>query len=435
VAITSGWSNVRRAFAHRHYRTYQTGRFVSQITVWMYKVAIGWMVWKLTHSAAWLGVFGLLDQLPALFILPVAGALADRLDSLKVMRVTQAILLVQAVSLSLLDAFDLLTLWNLIVFALVYGLVNAAQQPAGQAILPNLLDRHELATAYGLNSLTFNVSRFIGPMLAGIIINAWGTAPAIFCNAIGATFFSIALMRMQTLFTFPKRPRSASSAVFRDIREGFRYARRHPGIGPTMAIMSSLSILPFTIDLLLPSLADGVFHAGAQGLAWMTSMMGVGAMAQAAVMARRGGVAGLSAYFFRGILGLGATFLLLSVSPALWMALICIFSIGFTSSATRVSSMTLLQYSVDADMRGRVASFYAMINQTGPALASLFVGVLGDHIGLKLTMGLIGVWTLAAWALGVSHKAAMRDSLEKDVHPAPASDSRKPRGAAKTDAA
>jgi MFS family permease len=117
------------------------------------------------------------------------------------------------------------------------------------------------------------------------------------------------------------------------------------------------------------------------------------------------------------------------------MALICIFCIGFASSATRVSSMTLLQYSVDADMRGRVASFYAMINQTGPAFASLFVGAAGDYVGVQLTMGLIGVWTLAAWAIGVRRKPAMRDSLEKDVLPAPTSESRKTRRTAENDVA
>ena len=433
IATLAGWSNVARAFRNRNYRIYQSGRFVSQITVWMYKVAIGWMVWKLTLSATWLGVFGALDQLPALFILPVAGALADRVNALKVLRSTQAILLVQAVVLSALDAFDMLDLWALVAVTLINGLINAVQQPASQSILPNLLRRDELATAYGLNSLTFNVSRFTGPMLAGLIINEWGTAPAIFGNAFGAAVFSLVLARVKVDFSTPTRKLSETLHVFRDIREGLAYATRHRGIGPTMAVLSALSILPFTIDLLLPSLADGVYHAGANGLAWMTSAMGVGAMVQASVIARRGGVIGLSAYFVRGVLGVGIAFIALSLAPALWVALIIIFFIGFTSSSTRVSSMTLLQYSVDANMRGRVASFYAMINQVGPAIASLFVGAIGDHFGIPLTMGLMGVWTLAVWVYAVRRRADMTETLEDEAELRPPLSKRAAAPAARSD--
>ena len=103
----SGWSNISDALNNRNYRTYQGGRFLSQITIWMYKVTIGWMVWDMTQSAAWLGVFGVLDHAPALFIMPIAGALADRMDSLKFIRITQAILMVQALVHSLLVALDM----------------------------------------------------------------------------------------------------------------------------------------------------------------------------------------------------------------------------------------------------------------------------------------------------------------------------------------
>ena len=99
MALTSSWSNIGRAFANKQYRTYQLGRIVFLSTTWMYRVAIGWLVWELTHSATWLGIFGLLDQAPAILVMPLAGAQADRMDSLKLMRLTQAALLVQALAL------------------------------------------------------------------------------------------------------------------------------------------------------------------------------------------------------------------------------------------------------------------------------------------------------------------------------------------------
>ena len=410
----NGWSNVARAFRNRNYRTYQLGRFFAQVTSWMYKTAVGWLAWKLTYSAAWLGVFGLLDQLPALVILPVAGALADRIDSLRVLRITQAVLLAQALIIGLLDVFDMLTLTVLIIVTLTNGVVTAAQQPASQSILPTFLRRDELATAYGLNSVGFNIARFIGPMIAGIVIAEWGTAPAILFNAVGAAVFSFALLRV-TIEHPPKLAAlSKSLNVLGDIRAALDYSLNHRGIGPTMIVLSALALLPFTIDLLLPSLADGVFHEGPRGLAWMTSAYGIGAMAQASVIARRGGIIGLSDYFVRAVLGLAFSCAAMALAPNIWVSLVVIFFIGFASSATRVSSMTLLQYSIDPNMRGRVASFYAFINQVGPAFASLFVGALGDLIGIQLTAGLMGVWALAVWMYARRRRDGMMTSLEKE---------------------
>ncbi len=409
----SGWSNIGAALANPSYRVFQGTRFLSQIATWVYKVAMGWIVWEQTQSAAWLGVFGFLDNAPALFIMPIAGAMADRTDPLKFMRITQTILLAQSLLLAVLVWLGWANLPVLILFALAYGMVNAAQQPAGQSILPILLSRQALTVAYGLNSLSYNISRFIGPMIGGIIITQWGTAPAIFCNAVGAVIFSVGLMRTQTMFTIPvMSSRKASTHMLRDIQDGLRYASRHKGIGPSMAILSALSVLPFTIDLILPSLADGVYKEGANGLAWMTSMMGIGAMTQALLIARRGHITGLTRYIMWSILLLAASVGLLAVSTHFWMGLFCIYLIGLTSSSVRVASMTLLQYGVAADMRGRVASFYSVITHSGPAVASLAVGIAGDRFGIPQTMAFIALATLAIWVWGWRRQAQIEESLE-----------------------
>ena len=415
MAQSQGWGNFAVAYSHKNYRNYQGGRFVSQLTTWMYKIAVGWIVWRLTHSAAWLGVFGFLDQAPAPIIMPLAGALADRMDNLKFLRVTQGLLLAQAAFLSLLDYFDLLSLPVLIVFTLVYGTINAAQQPAAQAILPNLMPKDALVVAYGLNSVLFNVARFAGPMAAGALISAWGTAPSILCNALGAAFFSISLIFLRNEFVVPRTKRNRAPNMLRDVRDGFAYAITHEGIGPTMMILSALAVMPFTIDLLLPSLADGVFHAGATGLAYMTSAMALGAMSQAVLVARRGGVSGLAAYVVGAIFFQSLAFIALAWASSLWFALACVACVGYSASATRVASMTLLQYSVDLDMRARVASFYSLITFFGPALGSLMVGALADAIGMKTTLAIVGVYTFGVWLWAARRQPAMARGLEAEA--------------------
>jgi MFS family permease len=196
----------------------------------MYKLAVGWMVWKLTYSTAWLGVFGMLDQVPALLVMPFAGAMTDRIDALKMLRITQILLLVQGVLLAGFDYFEVINIPVLIVFTLMYGILNAFQLPANQAILPNLMPREDLTVAYGLNSVAYNIARLVGPMLAGLTINAWGTAPSICCNAIGAIIFSICLFRLRAAcFRWATRtPRRATrSWTARALR------RTSPAISPS----------------------------------------------------------------------------------------------------------------------------------------------------------------------------------------------------------
>jgi predicted MFS family arabinose efflux permease len=248
-------------------------------------------------------------------------------------------------------------------------------------------------------------------MFAGAIIAGWGTAPVIFCNALGALWFAVSLTIMRNAFTVPIRARGKPRHMLGEVRDGLAYAMSHPGIRPTMVILSTLSILPFSIDLLLPSLADGVYHEGAHGLALMTSAIGLGAMAQALTIARRG-IPGLTRYVVNAILVTALAYLALAFSAWFWLGLACVLVVGFTASSVRVGSMTLLQYSVDPDMRGRVASFYGMINHSGPALGALLIGALGDRLGIPFMMGVIGVVTLAIWAWAASRRAVMAASLE-----------------------
>jgi MFS family permease len=415
VAGANGWGNLAIAFRHKNYRTYQTGRFIGQFSSWMYRIAVGWLAWKLTHSFAWTGFFAFIDQGPALIIMPLAGALADRMDSLRFMRITQWVLVAHAITLAALDHYDLLTLPGLIVFTLIYGIVQAAQQPPAQAILPNLMPKDALTVAYGLNSVLFNVARFFGPMLAGWLIALWGTAPAILANAVGAAIFLVCLTLMRSEFSMPVKARARGHNILHDVRDGVSYAMQHEGIGPTIIILSTLSVMTFTIDNLLPGLADGVYHAGAEGLSWMTSIMALGAMMQAMLVARRSGVSGLSTYAVGAIFWQAIGFFALSVAGNIWLGLICIYVIGFASSATRVSSMTLLQYSVDLDMRARVASFFSLITHFGPALGALFVGAMADYFGMQFAMAVLGVWTIGVWLWANQRKGAMAGALEVEA--------------------
>jgi MFS family permease len=157
--------NIARAFAHRNYRVYVIGNSISLIGWWLERVAVGWLTWTLTHSGAWLGLISLADFLPVLFLAPFAGVLADRRDRVRTIRITQLIGCAQASLLAILVVSDAMTIEILFALVLMLGIASGVAQPSRLALIPTLVDRESLASALAINSVIFNLARFIGPAL------------------------------------------------------------------------------------------------------------------------------------------------------------------------------------------------------------------------------------------------------------------------------
>jgi MFS family permease len=407
-----GFANIAHTLRNPTYRIYIGGKFSAQVTLWMYRLALSWIVWDMTHSPAWLGIFGFLDHAPSILISPFAGALADRVDRMKLLRLTQALLLIHGLLLSTLIMADFLNIWLLAGFTLYFGIVVAIQVPASQSVVPNLVSRDVLPTAYGINSLCMNTSRFIGPMLAGLIISVWGAGEAIFGTVIGLGIFSICLAVMKV--DIREGGKKSHQHMTRDIWEGFQYARGHAGIGPMFVMLIMLAVFTFPILQLMPSFAGGVFDAGPTGLSLMIALYSTGALLQAVYLAQRGGITGLTGYILKMILIMGAGLVLLTSTDVFWFGLVSVFIVGFATSADKVGSLTLVQYAVHGDMRGRIAAFYAMIFHGGPALGSLLLGFAAEHVGIRPTIATVGVLTIAIFLWANWKKTTMAPALERE---------------------
>jgi len=164
------FGNISRAFAHRNYRVYVAGNSVSLIGWWLERVAVGWLAWTLTHSGTWLGLIALADFLPVLFLSPFAGVLADRRDRVGTIRITQWVGCAQATLLAVLVTIDAMTIELLLTLVLLLGIASGFSQPSRLALIPTLVNRESLPSALAINSVVFNLARFIGPALAGVVI-------------------------------------------------------------------------------------------------------------------------------------------------------------------------------------------------------------------------------------------------------------------------
>ena len=286
-----GFDNIARAFAQRNYRIYATGNGISLIGWWLQRVAVGWLAWTLTHSGTWLGLVSLADFVPVLFLSPLAGVLADRRDRVSIIRITQLTGCAQATLLAVLVWTDTITIGLLFSLVMLLGIASGISQPARLALIPSLVDRASLASALAINSVLFNLARFVGPAIAGILIAEVSIAAAFAANAVGYIAFQVSLYRLRSL---PAAPVAAPQGAIRASIEAYAFASRHPGIGPMLLLFLATTIGTRGFIELFPGFADSVFARGPQGLSMLTSTVGLGAIFGGIWMVLRPGIAGLA---------------------------------------------------------------------------------------------------------------------------------------------
>jgi MFS family permease len=404
-----GFGNIARAFASRNYRLFAAGNAISLIGTWLQRVAVGWLAWQLTHSGTWLGLVAFADLFPTVVLSPWAGALADRRDRVRVIRVSQIVAMTQATLLALLTGFGIITIWSLFALAVLLGIANAVSQPARLALIPSLVERVNLPSAVAINSIIFNGARFIGPALAGIVIAEGSIALAFAINA--ATYIAF-LLALAGLHGVREDGRHADRKFLAAMIEGYVYAARHPGIGAMLLLMAVTSLGTRGFIELLPGFADNVFGRGPQALAWMTATVGLGAVLGGLWMVRRPAIAGLTSVVFANTLLMTAALLSFAATAQFWIALPCLAIAGFGLVVSGIGAQTLVQSAVATAMRGRVMALYGMIFRGGPALGALVMGMASEHIGLRAPVAAGAVLCALYWLWARPQQPLVADQLE-----------------------
>ncbi len=374
--------NLTRVFAHRNYAWFVGGGGPNYVTSWMQRVGVGWLAWELSHSPLWLGIVAAADLAPMLILSPFAGAYADRNDPLAIVRRTESLLFMQSVLLFVLMSMGLLNITLLVALSLWSGLVYPFHQAARHSIVPTIVPRADFATAIALDSALFQVSRFIGPTIAALVIPVFGVQGTFVTHACGTAFYVFALWQLDVK---PPKREARTSSMLSDVRDGINYVARDIGIWPLFALLSVASVMLRPIQDMLPGFADQTYNAGAVGLAWLTSAMGIGAAISAVWIASRGKLRGLTLFVYAGFLGLIVSTVAFVMSPHLWVGVICMGLSGFTLNTMSTSIQALVQSSLPDDYRGRVMSLYGMIWRGAPAVGALVAGAAAEHIGLGAT--------------------------------------------------
>jgi MFS family permease len=398
-------------FAQRNARIFYAGSVTCWTGSWMQRVATDWLAWELTHSVLWVSIIAFCNLAPSVVISPLAGAVADRIDRVWLTVTSQFVAAGQAAILVVLILTGLIRVEYIAALSAFNGMAETFAQPARQCLLPGLVPRVYLPGAVALNSLTYNVARFIGPALSGPIIAAWGVVPPIACNAAAFLFASLTmyLLRLDPSIRLGQR---SNHSVFHDAVEGIRYVTRHRGIGPLMLFAAAVGTMLRAVPEMLPPYVADLFGRDARGLATLASTMGLAALVGGTLVAIRGRIGGLT----RVAVYAG---LLLTLATACFVAthhfaigVVCIAAMGAATTMHGISIQTLLQNSASSAMAGRVLSLWGMITRAAPALGALTYGVASEFLGLQVPVLLGCLLCLLAWLRTRSRLPRIAPALE-----------------------
>jgi MFS family permease len=385
-----------RALRHRNYRLFFAGQGISLIGSWMTRVAMSWLIYRLTGSAWLLGVLGFAGQIPTFLLAPFAGVLVDRWNRHRVLIVTQVLAMIQSALLAVLALTGVITVTQVVILSVFQGLINAFDMPTRQALVVHMVDdRADLANAIALNSSMVNAARLIGPSIAGILIAWAGEGVCFLVDAISyiAVIASLVAMRL----ALPQRPVQRTD-VLGELAEGIRYAMGSMPIRTLLAMLALVSLVAMPHTVLMPIVASQVLHGGAHTLGFLMAATGLGALAGALYLASRRTVLGLGGVIPVAVIALGVGLAGLSQSRLLWLSLAIMPVIGAGMIVQMAASNTVLQTIVDEEMRGRVMSFYAMAFFGAAPLGSLLAGALAQRFGAPVTLLASGVVCIAAAA-------------------------------------
>jgi MFS family permease len=384
------------SLSHVEFRRYWIGLFISNVGGWMQTVAQGWLVLRLSDSAFLLGVIAFAGGIPSLLLAPLAGLVADRADRRRILITTHLAMTAGAVTLAVATGFGFVSVPLVAAVALSNGIASAMTTPSHQSIFLDLVGRRDLMNAIALNSMQFNLSRIVGPALAGFTIASFGETTCFVLNALSYSAILVAIFLLPKLHTSHARSRGA----WLELRAGLRFARRDPLLPSLLTICAALAIFGTPAVTLAPVFARYHLGVGPEGLGGMLSAVGMGAVATALPLASRGDLPRKGFWVTVAAAAFAVSLAVLAASPVYAISLAALALLGSAMMSSSSLINTLMQKRAPDRMRGRIISLFvlawiglvpvgnllagAVAEQFGPA-AALWTG----SAGIALTLGLV----------------------------------------------
>ncbi len=371
------------AFRSRSYRLLWSGAFVSSVGTWTQDVALAWIIHTTLRDPTYLGLRAFAAEAPLLAFMLVGGAFADRFDKRAILLTSQVLQMSFAAVLGALFITGRLGIVPILVLAFLTGLTQSQSAPTYQAVLTTVVSRAQIPSAVALNSLQFNLSRTVGPVVAGVLLTYAGPGTCFFTNAVSFAAVIVALTKIEV--PPPEHPAVAES-LGASLRTGLDHVRSNPLLAAFVALGGATSFLAFPLLTYLPVLAGTVLRTGATGFSLLLASFGAGAILGAIATAQRGQVQGRGRILLGGLLlyGIAAAVAVLSARQS--VAMVLLFGAG-ASLVTGTSTLnSLVQEIAPPELKGRILAIYGLAFRGGMPLGSLLAGPLVGHFGAPIVL-------------------------------------------------
>ncbi|HQA23306.1 MAG TPA: MFS transporter [Rhodoglobus sp.] len=405
------WRDTFSALRLHNYRLYVVAQLISNTAGWMQRIAVDWLVLELTGSVALVGLTIALQFLPTLVLGAHAGVIADRFSKRAVMLVCQAVggllNLVLAI-LAITGHAQLLTVYALV---LAVGIAQVFDLPARSVFITEMVGARHLRNAISVNASIFHLGALVGPALSGLLIVAVGSGWAIGLNVVAAAIGIVLLLAIRSadLHPAPRAPNTKGQ-----VREAVRYIMGKPSLFWTLVIVGVVAIFGMPMPALLAGVADSVYGTGATGYGLYNSLAAVGALTGALASARRSSLRLRTIIFSALLYGLAMT--LLGLAPFYPVFLALLVGVGLSRLMLMTAGETMMQFSSNLAIRGRVMAFWALVIVGGQAIGGPLMGFIAEQIGPKNALVVAGAVPAVA-AVAVALLLARSGRLKMRVTP------------------
>ncbi|MBQ3834868.1 MAG: MFS transporter [Elusimicrobia bacterium] len=381
--------DIFRAFKYKNFRLFFPSLAITQIGMWIQNISISWLIYDITKSALAMGTMTFISTAPLFLFTPFTGALADKFNRHKLLMCVQTLYIIQAFFITVCTFSGLLNVWVLVISGVIVNSIGAIDAPVRQSCFVLLVDdKKDLSNAISLNSSCFNLARFIGPAIGGILLGKFGAKYCFLVNFLFLlpTFFLIKSMTINDI----KTPSQEKENVFQSMKEGVVYAVKNPPIITAVVYLFLFSCLVMCYQVLLPIYTADALVSKADTLGYLLGATGVGSLVASLFIASRTSITGLRRILFTGCMLLSAVYIFTGFNTNIYSALVAMFFFGVGMTFFVTPQNVLVQTAVDDSKRGRIISLNALSFLGTTSIGSLFAGTIAHKVGIQNTFIIFG---------------------------------------------
>ncbi len=401
-----------RSLRYRNFRLLFAGTILSHTGDFVQAMAQSWLVWDLTHSEWLLGLVGFFQAVPRLLLGAIGGVIVDRVDSRRLLLLTQILAMIQSFAFWFLVYFGLIHFSHILFLVLFLGAVNSINQTSRQSLINGLVPREELMNAVALNSSIVNMSKVAGPSLGGVLISVIGVDGCLLVNALSFLAIIVSVVMMDIP---PKQKREKQEDFLREVFEGYQYARTNRRVFSAMVTTYVVGLIGAPFVRFLPVFATDILHVGPSGLGLLMSAPALGAVASALLLASIGRLRKRRTALFLSVMTFSVFLILFAFSRSMVLSLVILTLLGSSQMAFRALANTIVQLETPPHLLGRTLSLFLMDRGLW-SFGTLLIGGAASLIGTPWAIALSGlVCGLSATVVIYSRERVVAPKPEKTI--------------------